>query len=385
MTRAEARARRTRRQPSARPRSVRSRRRGAKEVEDADRELVDAEAALAEARAGRSAAEMLAGRATVRATFDGIVARRLHNPGDLVEASASDPVLRVIDPLRLEVDASVPIADVSRSSWARRRGSSLRADAAAEALKVVSRPAAVEAGHGVGAGAARVRRATTLAGGNAGAGGHRRGSSTQNVVLVPAEAIVREGDETAVFVAAGDKAQRRPVVLGLADREHVEVRSGVKAGELVIIAGQAGLPDGAAIRVGDDRREMSVAAQALRHSRAAALIAVALVVAGAIAAFSLPSSIYPPLQFPRIVIIAHSGTLPSQSMMLTVTRPLEQAVMEVPGIRRVRSTKHPRRGRDLGAVRSGHRHGRRAAAGAEPGGGNSRRAARRHRARRSSA
>ncbi len=83
---------------------------------------------------------------------------------------------------------------------------------------------------------------------------------------------------------------------------------------------------------------MSVASQAIRHSRAAALLAVALSVAGAIAAFSLPSSIYPPLQFPRIVIIAHSGTLPSQSMMLIVTRPIEQAVVEVPGIRRVRST-----------------------------------------------
>lgn len=82
---------------------------------------------------------------------------------------------------------------------------------------------------------------------------------------------------------------------------------------------------------------MSVASQALRHSRAAALIAGALMVAGVIAAFSLPSSIYPPLEFPRIVVIAHSGTLPPQSMMLTVTRPLEQAIMEVPGIRRVRS------------------------------------------------
>ena len=83
---------------------------------------------------------------------------------------------------------------------------------------------------------------------------------------------------------------------------------------------------------------MSIAAQAIRHSRAAAVIAAALVVAGVVAAISLPSSIYPPLQFPRIVIIARSGTLPSESMMLTVTRPIEQAVMEVPGIRRVRST-----------------------------------------------
>ena len=82
---------------------------------------------------------------------------------------------------------------------------------------------------------------------------------------------------------------------------------------------------------------MSVASQAIRHSRAAALVAGALVVAGIIAAFALPSSIYPPLQFPRIVVIVRSGTLPSQSMMLTVTRPIEEAVMAVPGIRRVRS------------------------------------------------
>src|SRR5207253_2815129 len=82
---------------------------------------------------------------------------------------------------------------------------------------------------------------------------------------------------------------------------------------------------------------VNVGALATRHSRAAALVASALVVAGAIAAFSLPSSIYPPLEFPRIVIIAKSGTLPPQSVMLAVTRPLETAVMEVPGIRRVRS------------------------------------------------
>ena len=82
---------------------------------------------------------------------------------------------------------------------------------------------------------------------------------------------------------------------------------------------------------------MNLAEGAVRHSRAAVLIAVALVAAGTIAGLSLPSSIYPPLEFPRIVIIAHSGTLPPQTTMLTVTRPLETAVMEVPGIRRVRS------------------------------------------------
>jgi CzcA family heavy metal efflux pump len=82
---------------------------------------------------------------------------------------------------------------------------------------------------------------------------------------------------------------------------------------------------------------MTTSALTLRHGRAAMLIAGALVVAGAISAIGLPSSIYPPLEFPRIAIIAHSGTLPPPSMMLTVTRPIETVVMEVPGIRRVRS------------------------------------------------
>ena len=57
---------------------------------------------------------------------------------------------------------------------------------------------------------------------------------------------------------------------------------------------------------------------------------------------------------------------PARSMMLTVTRPIEQAIMEVPG-HPARALAHlPRRHRDLGAVRSRDRHDRGAAAGAEP-------------------
>ena len=82
---------------------------------------------------------------------------------------------------------------------------------------------------------------------------------------------------------------------------------------------------------------MNAAALALRHSRAAVLLAAALVVGGVLAALSLPSSIYPPLEFPRIVMVAHAGTLPPQSMSLIVTRPIEQVIMAVPGVRRVRS------------------------------------------------
>ena len=43
-----------------------------------------------------------------------MIAKRFHNPGDFVEPTASDPVLRVIDPRRLEVVASVPLSESPR-------------------------------------------------------------------------------------------------------------------------------------------------------------------------------------------------------------------------------------------------------------------------------
>ncbi len=83
---------------------------------------------------------------------------------------------------------------------------------------------------------------------------------------------------------------------------------------------------------------MSLASSVDRYGRAILTVTVVLAAAGLMSAFSLPSDIYPPLVFPRIVVVGHSGTTPAHTMMLTVTRPIEQALMEVPGIRRVRST-----------------------------------------------
>jgi CzcA family heavy metal efflux pump len=83
---------------------------------------------------------------------------------------------------------------------------------------------------------------------------------------------------------------------------------------------------------------MTLAAFVERHGRAIATVTIVLAAAGLLSAFQLPSDIYPPLVFPRVVVIGHSGTIPAQTMMLTVTRPIEQALLEVPGIRRVRST-----------------------------------------------
>ena len=56
---------------------------------------------------------------------------------------------------------------------------------------------------------------------------------------------------------------------------------------------------------------MNPARIARTQSRAVLLLTALLALAGAIAYLELPSSIYPPLEFPRVVVIARSGSTPS--------------------------------------------------------------------------
>ena len=67
------------------------------------------------------------------------------------------------------------------------------------------------------------------------------------------------------------------------------------------------------------------------------LLTAFLTIAGAAAVFELPSNIYPELNFPRIVVLARSGDLGPDAMLLTVTRPIEESLSTTPGVRRVDS------------------------------------------------
>jgi CzcA family heavy metal efflux pump len=82
---------------------------------------------------------------------------------------------------------------------------------------------------------------------------------------------------------------------------------------------------------------MNLARFASRNARAVVLGVVLLTAAGFYSMTQLPSSIYPEVEFPRIVIVAKSGDLSPRLMQLAVTRPLEEAARAVLGVRRVRS------------------------------------------------
>src|SRR5213593_5222700 len=65
------------------------------------------------------------------------------------------------------------------------------------------------------------------------------------------------------------------------------------------------------------------------------IISVALV--GAYLAFSIPVAVFPNTDFPRIVIGVDNGVMPIDQMLVTITRPIEEAVNSVPGLQKVTS------------------------------------------------
>jgi len=77
---------------------------------------------------------------------------------------------------------------------------------------------------------------------------------------------------------------------------------------------------------------------AIRHSLTIVFITVALCLAGVYAAFKTPSSVFPQTNFPRVVILVDNGVMPADEMMATITRPIEEAMKDIPGAVSVRST-----------------------------------------------
>lgn len=82
---------------------------------------------------------------------------------------------------------------------------------------------------------------------------------------------------------------------------------------------------------------MSLAGFIERHARSIVVVAAALAMAGLASAISLPVGLFPQVSFPRVVVDLDAGSRPAQQMAMTVTRPVEEAIRTVPGVRDVRS------------------------------------------------
>jgi CzcA family heavy metal efflux pump len=76
---------------------------------------------------------------------------------------------------------------------------------------------------------------------------------------------------------------------------------------------------------------------ATHHGIAIVFIALSLCLGGVYCAFHIPSSVFPQTNFPRVVILVDNGVMPADEMMATITRPIEEAMKDIPGATTIRT------------------------------------------------
>src|SRR5262249_48136130 len=82
---------------------------------------------------------------------------------------------------------------------------------------------------------------------------------------------------------------------------------------------------------------MRLARVVSNQSRAILVIVALLCAAGLYAATQLPIAVFPQTDFPRIVIIVDNGEATAAQTLVSVTKPIEEAMNGVPGIARIKS------------------------------------------------
>ena len=68
------------------------------------------------------------------------------------------------------------------------------------------------------------------------------------------------------------------------------------------------------------------------HVRSLLLAAALLAIGGIGAALRLPVSLFPHIDFPRVVVSVDAGDRAADQTAIEVTRPLEEALRSVPGV-----------------------------------------------------
>lgn len=202
-------------------------------LDAAETGLLQAEAGLRAANASGAEVESVRDYAVVRAPFAGIVTRRLVDPGAF--ASPGMPLATIQDASRLRITATAT-PEVAR---ALQRGASLDATVDGRAAR-----ATVEGVVPATAGGVYTINAIVTNAGAAFAEGTPATltvrTGTRHALLVPAGAIVREGDLVGVRVRAGSAGDLRWVKTGARAGGMIEILSGVRAGEQVLIPAGTG-------------------------------------------------------------------------------------------------------------------------------------------------
>ncbi len=210
-------------------------------------DLAIAQAGVDVAQAALATAKSNLADATLVAPFDGMVTQKLVSPGAL--ASASTPVVTLVGS---DLQAQVSVEES--------RLSQLKPGLSA-ALTVPAYPGQTFSGKVTSIAPSADPKSHTFSmtltpddsGGKLKPGMFAdikiTAEQRNDALLVPRDAVVQRNGKDVVFVVADGKAQMRQVVQGIPSDGNVEIMSGVKAGEQVVVVGLSGLNDGDSVRV----------------------------------------------------------------------------------------------------------------------------------------
>jgi HlyD family secretion protein len=217
------------------------------EIKAAQSAVAQNQAAVAQAQAALAQAQLQVDNGTLMAPIDGIISQRSAEPGQLIGPTAS--ALTIVALGTVFFEAQVPETEVGRI----RAGQSVRV--AIDAYPGKSFTGTIARLYPTASTSNRVFIARISLANESRAlrpGMFARGEivvEQRRGIVVPKDALVTTEDgKFAVFVADGKTAHRKVVTVGIQTDTVSEVRSGVTAGESIIVIGQNGLSDGAAIR-----------------------------------------------------------------------------------------------------------------------------------------
>jgi RND family efflux transporter MFP subunit len=209
-----------------------------RDLEQARSGVAAARARLADAQARLTSAREQLGNAVVRAPMRGIVSESPVNAGDVVAIGA--PLFTIIDPSTMELAASVAADNLSLV----RPGTPVRFEVQGYPGRTFSgrieriSPAADPDTKQVTIFVSIPNQQGTLVAGLYAEG--RIATGRKETVVVPARAVVTEGETAYVVKLRNGQVERQSVQLGVRDERtgEVEIVSGVRAGEL-LLAGPA--------------------------------------------------------------------------------------------------------------------------------------------------
>jgi len=221
------------------------------EIEAADKEVQVAAAGLTQAQSGLAQVEELLSHTVVRSPVSGIVYERNIEPGEIASLVGGPPLLRVADLQSLYLEATVPerlahqVEAGQRVIVAVRTGGNSTVEGRVQRLVPVADPSRRDfVVWVVLTNSNPDLRPGVFAEAKIIVAEHR------GAVMVPKDALVTRGDRTVVFVARAGKVSERSVRVGLVDRTHAEILSGISPGEPVVVVGAQALKDGDRVQVG---------------------------------------------------------------------------------------------------------------------------------------